>query len=40
VTVGFVVLVVGGFLALTVLGGGSEEARGKCERASTAAPSP
>ena len=31
VTVGFVVLVVGGFLALTLLGGGNEEAKGKCE---------
>jgi membrane protein YqaA with SNARE-associated domain len=33
VTVGFVVLVVGGFLALTFLEGGDEETRGKCERA-------
>jgi len=32
VTAGFVVLVVGGFLALTLLGGGSEKAKGKCER--------
>ena len=35
VTVGFVVLVVGGFLALTFLGGGSEETKGKCEAAAT-----
>ena len=33
VTIGFVVAVVGGFLALTMLGGGSEEAKGKCEMA-------
>ena len=33
VTIGFVVLVVGGFLALTLLGGGSAEAKGKCEAA-------
>ena len=33
VTVGFVVLVVGGFLALTLLGGGDEQAKGKCEQA-------
>jgi membrane protein YqaA with SNARE-associated domain len=31
VTVGFVVLVVGGFLALTLLEGGGEEAQDKCE---------
>ena len=31
VTVGFVVLVVGGFLALTLLGGGNEKTKGKCE---------
>ena len=37
VTIGFVVLVVGGFLALTLLGGGSEEAKGKCEAAVTVA---
>ena len=37
VTVGFVVLVVGGFLALTLLGGGSAEAKGKCEVAVTVA---
>src|SRR5215207_9376526 len=36
VTVGFVVLVVGGFLALTLLGGGSEETKGKCEAAAAA----
>ena len=35
VTIGFVVLVVGGFLALTLLGGGSAEAKGKCEAAIT-----
>jgi membrane protein YqaA with SNARE-associated domain len=43
VTVGFVVLVVGGFLALTFLEGGDEETRGKCERAAqivSAQPSP
>ena len=33
VTIGFVVLVVGGFLALTLLGGGSEEASNHCENA-------
>jgi membrane protein YqaA with SNARE-associated domain len=33
VTAGFVVLVVGGFLALTLLGGGGDKARGKCETA-------
>jgi hypothetical protein len=33
VTVGFVVLVVGGFLALTFLGGGSEKTEAKCEQA-------
>ena len=33
VTIGFVVLVVGGFFALTLLGGGSDEAKGKCEAA-------
>ena len=33
VTVGFVVLVVGGFLALTLLEGGGEEAQDKCEAA-------
>jgi membrane protein YqaA with SNARE-associated domain len=33
VTVGFVVLVVGGFLALTLLEGGGEEAQDKCETA-------
>ena len=36
VTIGFVVLVVGGFLALTLLGGGSAEAKGKCESAAAA----
>ena len=35
VTIGFVVLVVGGFLALTLLGGGSAEAKDKCEAAIT-----
>ena len=33
VTIGFVVLVVGGFLALTLLEGGGEEAQDKCEAA-------
>jgi membrane protein YqaA with SNARE-associated domain len=33
VTIGFVVLVVGGFLALTLLEGGDRETRGKCEAA-------
>ncbi len=33
VTIGFVVLVVGGFLALTFLGGGNDETKGKCEAA-------
>jgi membrane protein YqaA with SNARE-associated domain len=33
VTVGFVVLVVGGFLALTLLEGGGEQARDKCSAA-------
>ncbi|MDP3676260.1 MAG: YqaA family protein [Novosphingobium sp.] len=33
VTIGFVVLVVGGFLALTMLGGGDEKAQSKCEAA-------
>jgi membrane protein YqaA with SNARE-associated domain len=33
VTAGFVVLVIGGFLALTFLGGGDEQAQSKCERA-------
>ena len=37
VTIGFVIAVVGGFLALTMLGGGSEEAKGKCEVAAGAA---
>ena len=37
VTIGFVIAVVGGFLALTLLGGGSEEAKGKCEVAAGAA---
>ena len=37
VTVGFVALVVGGFLALTLLGGSSDEAKGKCEAAITVA---
>ena len=36
VTIGFVVLVVGGFLALTLLGGGNEKAKGKCEAAAVA----
>ena len=36
VTAGFVVLVVGGFLALTLLEGGGEEAADKCEVAATA----
>jgi membrane protein YqaA with SNARE-associated domain len=35
VTVGFVVLVIGGFLALTLLEGGGEETQGKCEAAAT-----
>jgi len=33
VTAGFVVLVVGGFLALTLLGGGGGKTQGKCEHA-------
>jgi membrane protein DedA with SNARE-associated domain len=33
VTAGFVVLVIGGFLALTLLEGGGEETRDKCEAA-------
>jgi membrane protein YqaA with SNARE-associated domain len=33
VTIGFVVLVVGGFLALTLLEGGDQETRGTCEAA-------
>ena len=36
VTIGFVVLVVAGFLALTLLGGGSEQTKGKCEAAAVA----
>ena len=36
VTIGFVVLVVAGFLALTLLGGGSEKTKGKCEAAAVA----
>ena len=40
VTIGFVVLVVGGFLALTLLGGGSAEAKGKCEAAAIGASTP
>jgi membrane protein YqaA with SNARE-associated domain len=36
VTLGFVVLVVGGFLALTLLEGGGEETQDKCEAAATA----
>jgi len=36
VTVGFVVLVVGGFLALTLLEGGGEETQDKCETAALA----
>jgi len=31
VTAGFVVLVIGGFLAITLLEGGGEETRDKCE---------
>ena len=38
VTIGFVVLVVGGFLALTLLGGGNEKTKGKCEIATAAQP--
>ena len=38
VTVGFVALVVGGFLALTLLEGGGEEAADKCEAAAPLAP--
>ena len=38
VTVGFVALVVGGFLALTLLEGGDEEAADKCEAAAPLAP--
>jgi len=38
VTVGFVVLVVGGFLALTLLEGGGEEAADKCEAAAPLEP--
>ena len=38
VTVGFVVLVVGGFLALTLLEGGGEEAQDKCEAAAHLSP--
>ena len=38
VTAGFVVLVVGGFLALTLLEGGDEEAADKCEAAAPLAP--
>jgi len=37
VTVGFVVLVVGGFLALTLLEGGGEETQDKCEAAAAIA---
>jgi membrane protein YqaA with SNARE-associated domain len=37
-TAGFVVLVVSGFLAVTLLGGGSNEAGHKCEAATLAAP--
>jgi membrane protein YqaA with SNARE-associated domain len=37
VTAGFVVLVIGGFLALTFFGGGSEEAQDKCEAAALVA---
>jgi len=37
VTAGFVVLVVGGFLALTLLGGGGEEAQDKCETSAAGA---
>ena len=37
VTIGFVAVVVGGFLALTLLGGGSDQAKGKCEAAVTVA---
>ena len=37
-TAGFVVLVVGGFLALTLLEGGGEEAADKCEAAAPLAP--
>ena len=38
VTVGFVVLVVGGFLALTLLEGGGEEAQDKCAAAAHLSP--
>ena len=37
VTAGFVVLVVGGFLALTLLDGGGEETRDECEAAAVGA---
>jgi membrane protein DedA with SNARE-associated domain len=37
-TAGFVVLVVGGFLALTLLSGGGEEARDKCQAAANLSP--
>jgi membrane protein YqaA with SNARE-associated domain len=40
VTAGFVVLVVGGFVALTFLSGGGEEAESKCERAALVGTSP
>ena len=35
VTAGFVVVVIGGFLALTLLGGGSSEAQSRCAKATT-----
>jgi membrane protein YqaA with SNARE-associated domain len=35
VTAGFVVLVIGGFLAITLLGGGDEDAADKCSAATT-----
>ena len=37
VTIGFVIAVVGGFLALTFLGGGDEKAQSKCEAAALSA---
>ncbi|WP_068076080.1 YqaA family protein [Novosphingobium lentum] len=37
VTVGFVVLVVGGFLAITLLGGGNHKVDAKCDTAASAA---
>lgn len=39
VTLGFIALVIGGFLAVTLIGGGEEEAQGKCAASAVSAAS-